>query len=201
MRYLLFLTLLGSSVSLVGSALGQSTASVEAIRVGIALSKLAEPVYPPLARTARINGDVELKLGIRKDGTVASAVVISGHPMLAQAALQSAQQSQFECRACLEEITYYPLIYSFQFATNLPCDYDDRTRAQVVQSGKQVTITAVPARIRITFSNYRVRAAKCLYLWRCGYRWGGEDHYYYRVHSPQCLYLWRCGLRRRSYCD
>src|SRR5690242_2409005 len=100
MRYLPILTLLASAVSLVGSALGQSTASVEASR-GIALSRLTEPVYPPLARTARISGDVELKLGIRKDGTIASAIVISGHPMLAQAALQSAQQSQFECRACL----------------------------------------------------------------------------------------------------
>jgi protein TonB len=42
------------------------------------------PTYPPLARQAGISGDVELKLEIRKDGSVQSATVVSGHPMLTQ---------------------------------------------------------------------------------------------------------------------
>jgi protein TonB len=56
--------------------------------------------YPPLARQANITGDVELKLEIRKDGSIQSASVVSGHPMLTQAALNSAQRSHFECRGC-----------------------------------------------------------------------------------------------------
>ncbi|MGA3090215.1 MAG: TonB family protein [Terriglobales bacterium] len=43
--------------------------------------------YPPLARQANITGDVELKLEIRKNGSIQSVSVVNGHPMLTQAAL------------------------------------------------------------------------------------------------------------------
>lgn len=56
---------------------------------------LYPPVYPPLAREARIGGDVILKIVVRSDGNVAAAEVISGHPMLMQAALESARKSTF----------------------------------------------------------------------------------------------------------
>lgn len=39
---------------------------------------LFEARYPPLALTANVFGDVHLKLGIRKDGSVESAFVLSG---------------------------------------------------------------------------------------------------------------------------
>ena len=67
---------------------------------GVVLTKLSPPVYPPLARQARIIGDVKIFVKIRHDGSVASAELFSGHPMLAQAALDSARKSTFECRAC-----------------------------------------------------------------------------------------------------
>jgi protein TonB len=73
--------------------------------------RLVNPIYPPLARQARITGEVELKLGIRRDGSVLSAVAVNGHPMLTQAALNSAQQSAFECRGCEDEVTSYSLVY------------------------------------------------------------------------------------------
>lgn len=40
--------------------------------------------YRPLPRRANITGDVELKLEVRKDGSIQSASVVSGHPMLTQ---------------------------------------------------------------------------------------------------------------------
>jgi TonB family protein len=67
---------------------------------GVVLVKLSPPIYPPLAHQAWIKGDVKIQVSIRKDGSVESAEVVSGHPMLKLAALQSARKSQYECRDC-----------------------------------------------------------------------------------------------------
>jgi hypothetical protein len=117
--------------------------------------------------------------------------------MLQQAALDSAQQSQFECRQCSTEVTPYVLTYSFEIADVPPAE-QAKTIIDAIQSENRVRVITEPRPIHIQFAYIGVRSAKCLYLWRCGYRWGGEDYYYYRVHSAKCLYLWRCGLRRRG---
>ncbi len=52
------------------------------------VSKTA-PVYPPLAKQARISGTVKLQAVIGKDGTVQNLTVISGHPLLVQGALDA----------------------------------------------------------------------------------------------------------------
>ncbi len=56
-------------------------------------------------------GDVQIQMEIRKNGSVASAEVVSGHPMLRQAALESAQKSKFLCSGCIEEVNSYLLTY------------------------------------------------------------------------------------------
>src|SRR6266700_140547 len=66
----------------------------------VVLSKLSSPVFPPVARVARVSGDVEIEVRIRQDGSVESAEVVSGHPSLKAAALDSARQSKFECHEC-----------------------------------------------------------------------------------------------------
>jgi protein TonB len=47
------------------------------------------PVYPPLAKQARISGVVELSAIIGKDGRVQDLKVVRGHPLLVQAALDA----------------------------------------------------------------------------------------------------------------
>lgn len=54
-----------------------------------------EPAYPPMARTARIQGPVELRAIISKEGTIENLRVVSGHPMLAQAALDAVRQWRY----------------------------------------------------------------------------------------------------------
>jgi TonB family protein len=54
------------------------------------------PIYPPLARQARIQGTVVLHAIIRKDGTVQEVSVISGHPLLARAAEDAVLQWKYE---------------------------------------------------------------------------------------------------------
>jgi len=52
----------------------------------VVLTKLVQPVYPPVAKQTRVTGDVELTLEVRADGSLESAIVVSGHPLLKQAA-------------------------------------------------------------------------------------------------------------------
>lgn len=51
-----------------------------------------DPTYPPLALQARIQGTVRFNAIIAKDGTMANLTVLSGHPMLIQAALEAVRQ-------------------------------------------------------------------------------------------------------------
>ncbi|MFQ5817556.1 MAG: energy transducer TonB [Terriglobia bacterium] len=54
------------------------------------------PVYPPLARQARIQGTVRLEAIIAKDGSIQNLNVLSGHPLLVQAALDAVQRWRYE---------------------------------------------------------------------------------------------------------
>ena len=51
-----------------------------------------EPVYPELARQARIQGTVRFLVIIAADGRLRSTQLVSGHPLLVQAALDAIQQ-------------------------------------------------------------------------------------------------------------
>jgi periplasmic protein TonB len=50
------------------------------------------PAYPPLAKQARIQGTVHLMGVIAKDGTIQQLKIVSGHPLLVQAAFDAVRQ-------------------------------------------------------------------------------------------------------------
>ncbi len=56
----------------------------------------APPDYPALARSARIQGDVVLDATIDTQGNVIDARVVSGHPLLYDAALNAVRQWKYE---------------------------------------------------------------------------------------------------------
>jgi protein TonB len=55
-----------------------------------------KPVYPPLARQARIQGTVVLRAVIGKDGSIENLTLVSGHPMLAPAAIDAVKQWKYK---------------------------------------------------------------------------------------------------------
>ncbi len=55
-----------------------------------------EPVYPPLARQARVSGVVELLGVLGTDGRIHELKVLRGHPLLINAALDAVRQWIFE---------------------------------------------------------------------------------------------------------
>jgi TonB family protein len=65
------------------------------IGAGVAAGMLlqsAPPVYPPLAKMARIQGVVKLQVHIGTDGHVTETTVVSGHPLLVPAAIDAVKR-------------------------------------------------------------------------------------------------------------
>src|SRR5262249_808711 len=54
-----------------------------------------QPPYPTIARQARIQGSVQVQIGISETGAVTDVILLSGHPLLRDAALQAAKQWLF----------------------------------------------------------------------------------------------------------
>lgn len=146
--------------------------SVATTHDGPFLSKLYDPIYPPMARQARISGDVVLSLRIRQDGSIESVELVSGHPMLSVAAIQSARASHFECTNCVRTMPAYSLTYEFRILATDPeqhCKNTLQRPPELDASLHRVTVFAdevwtcdPSATIRRTYT--RVRSAKCLYL-------------------------------------
>jgi protein TonB len=59
------------------------------------LVRKVPPAYPPLARQARIQGVVVLQAQISKEGNIENLTLISGHPMLAPAAIEAVKQWKY----------------------------------------------------------------------------------------------------------
>ena len=54
-----------------------------------------QPIYPVIARQARIQGPVELRAIVSKTGTIENLVVLRGHPMLVSAAIDAVRQWRY----------------------------------------------------------------------------------------------------------
>src|SRR5205809_7992778 len=67
----------------------------QGVTQGLLIRKI-QPNYPPLARQARIQGSVLLQAVISKDGAIENLRLISGHPMLAPAALEAVKQWRYK---------------------------------------------------------------------------------------------------------
>jgi protein TonB len=97
----------GSMGGVIGSVLSSTPtvapkiATPQRVRVssgvvsGLLLRKV-NPTYPPLARQARIQGVVVLQAQISKEGNIENLQLISGHPMLAPAAIEAVKQWKYK---------------------------------------------------------------------------------------------------------
>jgi protein TonB len=74
---------------------------IEPVRVGGMVKepqvvKMIPPVYPQLASRARVSGTVVLEATLTAQGTVEQIRVVSGHPLLIEAAINCVKQWQYE---------------------------------------------------------------------------------------------------------
>ena len=171
---------------------------IEPERNVVEIANFTDPSYPSLAQAAKITGEVVLKLRAHKNGVIDSVEVMSGNPILAQAALESTRHTQFQCRGCDEEIAEAPLVYSFELepAPGWPCSGENGPRVTRIRD--RISVVSEPRLVDLYFASIPARSAKCFYLWQCGWRSGGVDYYCFRVRSPKCLGLWNCGRELRE---
>jgi protein TonB len=92
---------IGGVIGGVGAAPPPPKPAQQRIRQGgqVQAAKLVnkvQPMYPPLARQTRISGTVRLHAIIAKNGSVEQLEVISGHPLLVQAALDAVRQWKYQ---------------------------------------------------------------------------------------------------------
>jgi protein TonB len=64
------------------------------VELGLLIQKVT-PTYPPIAKAARVQGTVVLQATISKQGTIEDLKVVSGPPMLQQAALDAVRQWRY----------------------------------------------------------------------------------------------------------
>lgn len=97
----------GSAGGVIGGIIGSTPVAVpkvatpQRVRVSSGVSaglliKKVQPLYPPLARQARIQGTVILHAEISKEGTIQNLQLISGHAMLAPAAIEAVKQWRYK---------------------------------------------------------------------------------------------------------
>ena len=86
----------------------------------VTVLKYVVPLYPPIARTARIQGEVVMSFDVLKDGTVSEVNVVSGPKMLAQVSIDTIKQWKFQCLSCgYGKPFHHQFTFSFQFDDKL----------------------------------------------------------------------------------
>lgn len=88
----LFAASSGPTNSVAATQLPANTLVVGGRVQAVKLATKVDPVYPDLARQAHISGTIELAALIGTDGHVQQLTVVSGHPLLRQAALDAVKQ-------------------------------------------------------------------------------------------------------------
>ncbi len=97
----------GSAGGVIGGIISTQAANIpkivvpQRVRVSSGVStglliKKVTPNYPQLAKQARIQGSVVLQAEISKEGTIQNLQLISGHPMLAPAAIEAVKQWRYK---------------------------------------------------------------------------------------------------------
>jgi protein TonB len=67
---------------------------ISTIDEGLLLHRVT-PVYPVLAKQARIQGPVVMRAIVGRDGRIQNLQIVSGHPMLTKAAIEAVQQWRY----------------------------------------------------------------------------------------------------------
>jgi TonB family protein len=165
--------LIAALMSATGTLFAQNPANPDTGKSQVTITELFPPAYPPPARQTRIAGNVHLERKIRPDGGVSSLEVVSGHPLLTQAALESAKQSHFRCTNCSENLISYRLVYTFQFVdTEHCCSTTLADLPKPSQSENHITVVTRPMCLcGPAETPTKVRSIKCLYLWHCSVRY------------------------------
>jgi TonB family protein len=81
----------------------------------ISVQKFEAPKYPTIARQARVQGPVVLQFDVGSSGAAENIRVISGHPMLQQAAVDNVKLWRFHCDDCgYGQSFHHTMVFDFR---------------------------------------------------------------------------------------
>jgi TonB family protein len=103
------------------------------------ITSLQMPCYPPLARQARIQGIVRVKLTVAGDGSVASAEAVEGNPVLSRAAVANVQTWKF---GTTEQQQPEPTIVVFDYKLERRAGWQRCAAHVVFDSFSRVTVVS-----------------------------------------------------------
>jgi TonB family protein len=105
------------------------------------LIQQGSPIYPPLAKTARVHGLVKVEFVVNRNGDVVSAMAVSGHPMLAPVAVDAVNAWKFRIQKMdSQEDLHLQTIFDYALGGDSP-----RNSPPVVfESFHRVTLTTPP---------------------------------------------------------
>ena len=129
-----------------------------------------KPVYPQIAQSARVEGEVEVAVDLRPDGSVVVVEVVRSVPLLDQAVTDAARRARFECRGCVDAVNRYSLYVTFKLTGRPDTPVDAVPPLVVSPTQGWVTVVQVPPTVEAndwSVVDRRRRGLKCLFLWRC----------------------------------
>src|SRR3974377_1821518 len=95
-----------------GTVVGQSPPEPTLMSAGL-------PRYPPIARLAKIQGEVKIDFNLNSNGEVIRATAVSGHPMLKPAAAETGKTWGFETPNNLYRTDWkYSTVFSFKISND-----------------------------------------------------------------------------------
>lgn len=106
--------------------------------------------YPSAAADEKLQGEVILKIVVSETGDVESAEIVSGHPVLAKAAVDAAKKWKFK--------PYFKNGKPVKASVNLPFDFafsgnvllNQEAPKHDASRGKDAASTGVPGRVRVS---------------------------------------------------
>ena len=139
------LTLVFTSLAVAQEAAPQRI-TVDKAQMASQIIKRVNPVYPPLARQARIQAQVVLKVDVSKAGDVENIQLVSGHPMLAPSAIEAVRQWKYRPYLVNGE----PVTVQTEVTVNYTlADASSPDNAPSAQGGVPAKI-ATPQRVRVS---------------------------------------------------
>jgi len=157
--FLILVTLTCAAASQVVGAPARVRVS-ESILQGLMIRKVA-PDYPPLAKQAKIQGIVVLKVRISKSGDVGNIQLVSGHSMLAPAAIEAVKRWKYMPYLLNAEPVEVEtnVTVNFTLSDNPPTEgvvgsvpggIPDGEHGSIVRSQDGTPRPAVPQRVRVS---------------------------------------------------
>jgi hypothetical protein len=165
-----WLLLAACAVAFPARVFAQETASAPSVVL------LQIPVsYPPIAESARVRGRVEVRVGVRPDGSVAEVTMFpqaeaTAIRLLYGPAVDAAARATFECRGCTQPVTSH--MVTFVFVLDGIEDAVTVSAPTWKQTGDASSEVTVHGRTLICDHCPRnepppKRDARCLWLWHC----------------------------------